>query len=669
LLEKPGGLGSFVPGDPRTREPWHINQQTILRAGILGAIAIALFVTLIVRLWALQIISGNEYLRIAQDNQIRTVRLQAPRGSIIDINGRPLVTNRLTHEVRVWYAELPGKGNRPTRHTVLKKLAVVLNVKPQRLYREVDKRKIDPLNPLIVKADVNRFQSDYILERSDQFPGVEVAARYVRAYPKGLLAAQALGSVGSANEQQVGSDACGRGAIRSGDLIGQSGVEAAFDCYLRGTPGVASQRIDSQGRPRSELVANPEPQPGDTVQLTIDADLQSVAQKAIKDGIQAARNSCASCWNANGGAIVALDPNDGSVLAMASYPTYSPAVYSGHVTNRKLTRLGLLGTASGEAHNWPGLNRATMGLYPPGSTFKPVTAIAAIQSGVLDPEANLHCTGKLMDHGHRFDNWDPNANSWINLPTALALSCDTYFYQLGQRIWGLPPSSGEPIQRWAKNFGLGQHTGIQIGDYAGVVPTKKWQRNHYTAAAGYKPEDRTWKPGDSINLSIGQKDILVTPLQMARFYGGIATGKLVTPNLLAAVQRDGRTIKLGISKAPTTIAPGSDFSQKLNIIRQGLNMATHDPIGTSTPVFGSFPVPIAGKTGTAEKWSNQYKRNFNQAWWCGYGPTDSKPEIVVCAVIENGGHGGTVAAPAAREVFRQFFHVKNSTYTLPTQTD
>ena len=663
MPEKRGGFGSsFVPGDPRTREPWHVNQQTILRAGILGAIAIALFITLIVRLWALQIISGNDYLRIAQDNQIRTVRLQAPRGPIIDDKGVTLVKNRLTHDVRVWYAELPSKGARPNRHTVLKNLAHVLNVRPQRLYREVDQRKSDPLNPIVVKADVNRFQSDYILERSDQFPGVEVASTYVRSYPRGWLAAQTLGYVGSATPQEIKSDATG--SILPGDLVGQSGVEAAEDKYLRGTPGVASQRIDSQGRPRSELVANPEPQPGDTVRLTIDADLQSVAQKALKDGIQAGINSgCVGCWNANGGAIVAMDPNTGAVLALASYPSYSPAVYSGHVTNRKLARWGLTGPTAAD-HNYPAINRATSGLYPPGSTFKPITAIAAIQSGVLDPQANLHCTGQLKDHGLIFKNWDPNANSWINLPTALALSCDTYFYQLAQRIYGLPPSYGEPIQDWAKKFGLGRHTGIEIGDYPGLVPTKKWQRNHYTA-----PQDKTWKPGDSINLSIGQKDLQVTPLQMARLYGGIATGKLVTPHLLASVERDGRVIKQGISNAPQTIAAGPEFNSRLDIIRKGLYMATHETgIGTSAPVFGAFPVPIAGKTGTAEKWSEQFKRYFDQAWWCGYGPTNN-PSIVVCAVIENGGHGGTAAAPAALEVFRQFFHVTSTTYSSAVHTD
>jgi penicillin-binding protein 2 len=661
LPEIPGGLGSsFVPGDPRTREPWHVNQQTILRAGILGAIAIALFVTLIVRLWALQIISGNEYLRIAQNNQIRTVRLQAPRGTIIDRNGLVLVGNRISREVWVWYAELPSKGDRPTRYTVLKKLAHVLNIRPHRLYREVEEKKNDPLSPVIAKADVNRWQSDYILERADQFPGVEIGSRYVRTYPQGWLAAQTLGYVGSATKAEIKNDSSG--SIKPGDYVGQTGVEAAFDKALRGTPGVASQRIDSQGRPQSELIANPEPQAGNTVRLTLDANLQSVAQKALKDGIQAARNSlCSGCWNANGGAIVALDAKDGSTLALASNPSYSPAVYSGHVTNRKLARWGLTSSTAADA-NYPAINRTTSGVYPPGSTFKPVTAIAGIQSGVLNPSQNLHCTGELKVKDHLFYNWDLNANSWINLPTALALSCDTYFYQVALSIYGLPPSYGEPIQDWARNFGIGRHTGIEIGDSAGVLPTKKWQRQHHKAS-----QDKVWKPGDSINLSIGQKDLQVTPLQMARLYAAIATGKLVDPHLLASVERDNRVLEAGISKAPKEIG-GSDFSQKLQIIRDGLFMATHVVgVGTSAPIFSSFPVSIAGKTGTAEKWSEQYQRYFNQSWWCGYGPTDN-PKLVVCAVIENGGHGGTAAAPAAREVFQQYFH-KNSTYTTATHSD
>ena len=658
------GHGSFIPGDPRTREPWHVNQQTVLRAGILGGIAVALFAFLVIRLWALQIISGNDYLRIAQDNQVRTVRLQAPRGPILARGDQILVENRLTHSVLVWYAELPGKGDKPTRYEVLANLARVLGMPTRKLIRDVEARKIDPMRAVVAEQDVNRWQIDYILERADQFPGVEIAPSYVRSYPHSSLESlsQILGYVGSASPAQISGDKTGQ--IKINDVVGQSGVEAAFDKYLRGEPGLASQRIDSQGRPRSELIPNPEPQPGDTVHLTIDAKLQWATQKALRDGIQAARNSlCTGCWNANGGAIVAMDAKDGAILSMATSPSYPASVYSGRVTMSKLARWGLT-PATAKKKNTPAINRATSGLYPPGSTFKPVTAIAAMQAGVVDPAVNLHCGGEMKtSDGRIWHNWDPNANSDINLPTALAISCDTYFYQLGSWIFGLKGQYGEPIQDWSKIFGLGKHTGIEIGDSTGVLPTKAWQAKHYKTSG-----EQTWTLGDSLNLSIGQKDLQVTPLQMARLYAAIGTGKRVSPHLLYSVERNGRVVDAGVSAAPTTINTGAAFTQNLNVIRNGLYLATHDPLGTSYSVFNNFPVPIAGKTGTAEKWSEQYKRYFDQSWWCGYGPADN-PEIVVCAVIENGGHGGTAAAPAAREVLAAHFGVTHSTYQLPTKSD
>ena len=199
------GHGSFIPGDPRTREPWHVNQQTVLRAGILGGIAVALFAFLVIRLWALQIISGNDYLRIAQDNQVRTVRLQAPRGPILARGDQILVENRLTHSVLVWYAELPGKGDKPTRYEVLANLARVLGIPTRKLIRDVEARKIDPMRAVVAEQDVNRWQIDYILERADQFPGVEIAPSYVRSYPHSSLESlsQILGYVGSASPAQI----------------------------------------------------------------------------------------------------------------------------------------------------------------------------------------------------------------------------------------------------------------------------------------------------------------------------------------------------------------------------------------------------------------------------------------------------------------------------------
>jgi len=234
------------------------------------------------------------------------------------------------------------------------------------------------------------------------------------------------------------------------------------------------------------------------------------------------------------------------------------------------------------------------------------------------------------------------------MPVALAWSCDTYFYRLGVEFYDKPTS---PLQEWASRFGFGKATGIELGPEAtGLVPTPKWRRDTFD-----DPIERLWKPGDSIQLTIGQKDMTATPLQMARFYAMVANGgRLVTPHLFKDVQGPGQ---LSIVPHPTPPAPEriNVSPSALSVVREGLFRATHDPEGTSTGVFAPFPVEIAGKTGTAEKYSSEYKRLFDQAWWCGYGPADDA-ELVVCALVENGGHGGTSAAPAALEVFAKYFN-------------
>jgi penicillin-binding protein 2 len=248
-----------------------------------------------------------------------------------------------------------------------------------------------------------------------------------------------------------------------------------------------------------------------------------------------------------------------------------------------------------------------------------------------------------------FKNWNPFVNTGITMTTAIAWSCDTYFYELGKEFYELRTS---PLQEWASTFGFGRRTGIELaGEARGLVPTPTWRRRTFKDAI-----EKLWKPGDSIQLTIGQKDMLSTPIQLARFYAMVANGgKLVTPHLFLDVEGPG---SVPIVPRPTRPAPRQlDVSPgALQIVREGLFRATHDPDGTSTAVFGSFPIPIAGKTGTAEKYSPEYKRMFDQAWWCGYGPADD-PRVVVCAVIENGGHGGSAAAPAARRVFERYFGV------------
>jgi penicillin-binding protein 2 len=357
---------------------------------------------------------------------------------------------------------------------------------------------------------------------------------------------------------------------------------------------------------------------------------------------------------------------------MASYPTYQPSIFAGNKDPAKLAPL--LQVNAADAANHPGFNRALSVAYPPGSSFKPVTALAAMQEGLMRPYDIIPCTPDFTDHGQVFKNWTPLIDTGMDLTTALAQSCDTYFYELGRRFYNLPADRGHPLQAWANRFGLGELTGIDVGpESAGLIATPEWRRKAFPASAGYGELDRTWKPGYSIQMAIGQNQVLVTPLQMARFYALIANGgKLVTPHVADDVEltstsgQPERVLRRfgGETPQPTGVDPTA-----LTYVQRGLEQATHSPSGTSAGVFGAFPVDIAGKTGSAEKLVQlpgySTPQNLTQSWWCGYGPFDS-PSIVVCAVIENGGHGGTAAAPAALKVFEQYFHTQSTITSHPS---
>jgi len=651
--------GRFLPPSPNVEEPFRVTPRLALRVAILGMLALGIFAILFLRLWALQVLSGSQYLRTAQSNQLRTVRVQASRGPILDRYGRTLVTTRAGTAIQIWPADLPKQG----RYRLLHKLEKVVPFPIAQVAAEIDQRGSDPLTPVVVSQRVTEAQVDYLYEHQDDFPGVQIAQTYLRQYPFGSLAAQLLGYTAEISPAQLKADA--KLGYRAGDTIGQAGVEASYDTLLRGVAGQAKLRVDSLGRPRSDLTLTQPPRPGNVLRLTIDERLQAAAERAIKYGIGVSGE-----WAADGGAIVAMDPRDGSILALASYPTYSPSVYVGRVGVKALDYAGLTAKTAAEK-NYPSLNRAVAGGYPPGSVFKPVTALAAMQEHLLSPYSSLPCTGTYKSHGQTFHNWDPYANSQMTLPTALAASCDTYFYQLGEDFYSLPPDRGHPLQLWASRFGFGQTTGIDVGpETAGLLPTPEWRQKTITRKTDpcCWQIDRLWKPGDSIQLAIGQKDLLVTPLQMARFYSLIANGgRLVTPHVLMDVEQGGSTGGPGrVLRSYTGVTqPSGVDPAALAVVRDGLFEATHANIGTSSAIFGSFPVRIAGKTGTAEKVVHigSYTGLKNQSWWCGYGSADGqtargKPPLVVCALIENGGHGGTAAAPAALQVFQRYFGVK-----------
>jgi len=663
------GSNRFLPPDPRVAEPYRFTPQLALRLGILGAVALVVFGILFFRLWALQVLSGPQYLQAALDNQLRSVRLEAQRGEILDRNGNPLVATVPGTAVQLWPADLPKTWE--AERAELRQLSQVLHVPVKQILAEMKKRVGDPVTPVVVRESVMRDAPiNYLYEHAEDFPGVHVVPTYLRSYPQGTLAAQLLGYVSEISPAQL-NQLRGRG-YEPGDKIGQAGLESTYDSYLRGRSGLAQLRVDSFGRPQSQLVTKRPPGAGESIRLTLDVNLQRAANQAIQYGIQLARNN--NHWAAGAGAIVALNPNDGSILAMASYPSYNPAVYTGRVTNKRLAANGLT-PSTAEEHNYPSLDRAISGLYPAGSTFKPVTALAGLETHTISPSTTLDCTGSFTvfksdgSVAQVFHNVDPFISESMTLPTALEASCDTWFYRLGYAFYNLPPSAGHPLQAWAARFGFGRRTGVDVGpESAGLLPTPEWRHQAFTSKTDPSnwQIDRLWKPGDSIQLAIGQKDLLVTPLQMARFYALLANGgKLVKPHLVQDVQEGGggksppRVVHRFTAPAPISV--GLDPSY-LAVVQDGLYQATHGQDGTSQRVFGNYPVPIAGKTGTAQKIISMpgYTGEQDQSWWCGYGPvnTPEPPQIAVCALIENGGFGAEAAAPAALKVFQQFFKEK-----------
>jgi penicillin-binding protein 2 len=650
--ERRSPSGRFLPPDPRVREPYRLTPPLALRVGIFGAFALLVFAVLFFRLWSLQVLSGKQYLVAAQNNQLRLLPVEAPRGSILDRRGRVVVSNVPGTAVQLSIGDVPQRK----RYELIRRLARILGVSPIALAREVDERGADPLSPITVKTAVGEPQVDYLYEHQAEFPGVRVVHTYLRDYTYGALASQILGYVGEISPEEL--KRLRRAGYSAGDRIGKSGIEAAYDRYLRGRGGLLQIRVNSIGQVVSPRVPRKEAQAGFGLRLTIDAKVQRAAELALQYGIQLAHED--GHWAANGGAIVALDPRDGALLAMASSPTYKPSIFVGRGDPEKLAPL--LQEAAAASANHPGFNRAIAGGYPPGSTFKPVTALAGMQEHIFSAYDSLQCS-PVAYYGldrQKFRNWNPSVNRPMTLPEALAESCDTYFDEIGNRFYERGAEGRVRLQQWARRFGFGTTTGLDIGgESEGLLPTPEWRRRAFKS-----DWDRAWNPGDSIQLAIGQKDLLVTPLQMATFYAMLANGgNIVTPYLVSDVEQPGgkRSPQVILRRfAPRSPQPSGVDPAALQAVRDGLFLATHSSSGTSSGVFGNYAVPISGKTGTAEKVVQLpgYPTNHveDQSWWCGWGPAENA-KLVVCALIENGGHGSSAAAPAALRVFEKFFHV------------
>ena len=642
-----------------------------LRVAIVAGIALVLVAILLFRLWFLQVLSGQQYLAEANNNRLRSVKIASPRGSIVDRTGAVLVDNRPGIAVGIRLMDVPqGQQN-----AEVASLASVLHMKPGAIRLRIEQHlqpswpavygpltwanflKDNPpsLDLIVVKEDVSFKVYSYILEHQASFPGVEIQKDYLRAYPNGDLAAQILGNVGQISAAELKMRHFK--GYAAGDEVGQAGLEWTYDRWLRGRDGVSMVEVDAAGQPKANAPVGGGllPLPGDTLVTTIDAKVQAAAEQALVKGIEIAHSS--GDWAANGGAAVVMDVRNGQILAMASNPTYNPKVYVGGLSEKDAKRLYVQASSA----NYPLLNRPTQEAIAVGSTFKPITAIAALEEGLITPSTTIDAGATYTNHGQVFHDWNPSGHGWLNLDQAITQSADTYFYPIGYKFYLRP---GTALQDWAERLGLGKPTGIDIpGEVAGRIPTPAWKRRYFTTAIG-----KIWEPGDAIQLAVGQGYMEATPLQLATAYAAIANGgTIVQPHLgLRVVDPEGQVVsnlEASMSSHHIDIALST-----LDAVRTGLREAASLPSGTSAPVFANYPIAVAGKTGTAQVYDASVHNNVNYAWYASFAPFND-PKYVVVVMIEKGGHGGTAAAPAARLIYDQLFGVKGGVVAGSARSD
>jgi penicillin-binding protein 2 len=483
-----------------------------------------------------------------------------------------------------------------------------------------------PANPVTLKRDVDYDLVYYLRENQAQYPGVSVQHVYVRSYPNGSLAAQIFGYVREVTEEQL-KEARYQGLV-PGDQVGQSGVENTYDNVLRGVNGLTRVQVDAQGRPTGGVLSQTQPRAGDNLLLTIDSRVQAAGEAALGSF-------------STPGAFVAMNVRNGEILGLGSSPTYDPSVFTKPVIPQS-TIDQIFSDVAGS----PYTNRATQGLYPTGSTFKPITAVAALESRVLTPTTTIVDGGTFTIGGLSFQNAGGASYGALQLPEALQVSSDVFFYNLGADLY----SHDDAQQQWASELGIGHPTGIDIpGEGTGLLPTPEWRDQLYKEG----DTDRPWSVGDNVNLSVGQGDLQTNPLQMAVAYAAIANGgDVVRPHVGMEVEdTSGRAVQ-EIEPAPqrhVEIAP-----EHRQAILRGVHMASQSPGGTSYSVFGNFPIPMAGKTGTAERIGQG-----DQSWYVALAPYPN-PEIVVATTIEQGGFGVEAAAPVTCKILEVYYSIQTA---------
>jgi len=593
---------------------------TVLRRRLLvGVAGLLLGLGLLAgRLWYLQVLHGEEMRLLSESNRIRLHRVQATRGTVVDRQGRVLIDSRPSFD-----AVIVPEDARNLELTI-ESLAQLINQSTADMRTLLAQASLrPPFQEIAVKRDLS--WEDVVALETHQLdlPGVSMQITPRRSYPLEQTLAHLLGYVGEAGPQDLAADP----RYRMGDMVGKAGLEKRWEHHLRGTNGGQQVEVDAVGR-KLRVLREVEEVPGSTIKLTVDLDLQESAVKALGD---------------RDGSVVAIDPNNGEILAFVSQPSFDPNMFARGIRVDEWKALL-------EDKHHPLNNRAIQGQYPPGSTFKIVVAAAALEEGTINPFTRIFCPGGMQFGNHYFRCWKHGGHGSVDLHEALVQSCDTFFYQVAQRL-GI-----EPIAKYARMFGLGMPTGIDLEhERSGIVPDAAWKRQRFK---------QNWYAGETLSAAIGQGYVTATPLQMANVIAATAVGKRFRPHFVKQVESPEGEVMQDIEPELVQTLPLK--STTLHVIRNGLHDVVN--VGHGTGKKARLPrVAVAGKTGTSQvvklgrerlKPSQMQRHHRDHAWFVAYAPVEA-PEIAIAAVVEHAeGGGGAVAAPLVREVLKTFFELK-----------
>jgi penicillin-binding protein 2 len=594
-----------------------------LRVNIAKGICALCLSLVVLRLWYLQVLKGDYFREKSENNRLSTVYVPAPRGQILDRTGVPLAANRQSINVEL----IPEDAPNPKE--TIEKLAAILSVPADELLeKSQNMRKRRRFEPRLLLKDVSRETLAKVAARRYQLPGVIVNVEPTRDYLHGDFAAHVLGYIREITKDQLESPRYA--GYRLGDIVGQFGLESKWEPLLQGQRGVQKVVVNARGTRIGEFSFDPEVS-GSTVTLTLDYETQKAADAALGN---------------QRGAIVALDPRTGEVLALSSAPRFDPNMFAREITPEQWRDL--------QSPTKKKLsNRVTQGGYPPGSVFKIMMAAAALAEGVIGPNDKINCPGFLRFGSRNYRCHKKSGHGLVDMEHAMIQSCDVYFYTVGQRL------GVDRIHDYARRFGLGSLTGLELSEeVAGIIPSTEWKRRYFR-----DPENQKWYPGETLSVAIGQGAVVTTPLQIARAVAALVNGgRLLKPYLVKGIAAPEGALN-DDQFVPEEVGKLDIDPNIIKLVRNSLVGVVNAPNGTGkkSQIPGHPEIVVAGKTGTAQvaALEHGHKEHLkDHAWFAAYAPAEN-PTIVAVALIENGGHGGAVAAPAVRQVLEAYFRVSN----------